>query len=361
MLDPGLRPALEKEAARHRALEQELEDPAVTGDPARLRAVLREVGQLQKRVSRYREYLEWERRLEEARQMARDEADPELCELAREEVAQLEPRLEERGESLKQELLSRHEFSGRNVILEVRAGTGGDEATLFAQDLLRMYQRYCERQGFRWEDLGIQRSEVGGIKEATASIEGPGAFDCLHFESGTHRVQRVPTTETQGRIHTSAATVAVLAEPEEVEVKILDSELKIDTYRAGGPGGQNVNKTSSAIRITHLPSGLVVVCQDESSQHKNKSKAMRTLRTRLFELEQSQRKAERDSERREQIGTGDRSEKIRTYNFPQDRVTDHRIKQSFHNLPAILDGELDELIDALRQHEVDRRLESMRN
>ena len=358
MLEPGIRSALTAESERLDALQAQLEDPAVTGDPKRLRSVIQESGKLQKRVDRFREYLDLERRLLEAEEMIAD-SDEEMQSLAEEERSSLLPKVEAMAESLKLELLSRHEFSDRNVVLEIRAGTGGDEATLFVADLVRMYSRSAERHGFRWDAISQQSSEVGGFREFVASIEGDSVFDHYRFESGTHRVQRVPSTETQGRIHTSAATVAVLAEPEDVEVDIKASDLKVDTFRAGGPGGQNVNKTSSAIRITHEPSGLVVICQDESSQHKNKAKAMRNLRSRLFELQQQQQKDQRDTARRDQIGSGDRSEKIRTYNFPQDRVTDHRIKQSFHNLPAIMDGDVDALIDALRQHELERRLQAM--
>jgi peptide chain release factor 1 len=359
MLDEGIRNALETEKQRFEELQNSLADPEVMANATRLRALARQSGALQRRVTLFKEYLELERRYEDAVDMSRTESDAEMKELARQEFRDLEPDVEERAELLKRDLLSRDRFSDRNVIVEIRAGTGGGEATLFANDLARMYQRFAERHSFKFEEMSLHRSEVGGIKEITFSIEGASVYDHFRFESGTHRVQRVPSTETQGRIHTSAATVAVLPEPEDLEVEIKDSDLKVETFRAGGPGGQNVNKTSSAVRITHLPSQVVVSCQDESSQHKNKSKAMRTLRSRLFEVQQRAQKEERDSSRRAQIGTGDRSEKIRTYNFPQDRVTDHRVKQSFHNLPAILDGDLDGLVDALRQFEVDQRLQEM--
>ena len=291
--------------------------------------------------------------------MAGQDDDADMQGLALEECETLRPQIEALELRLTGELLTQHRFSDRNVILEIRAGTGGDEATLFAADLARMYQRYAERHRFKFEELNCHRSEVGGVKEFVASLEGAGVFDLLRFESGGHRVQRVPATETQGRTHTSAATVAVMPEPEGVEVQVKDADLRIETFRAGGPGGQKVNKTSSAVRITHEPSGLVVSCQDEASQHKNKAKALRTLRSRLFELQERTQREERDSERRQKIGSGDRSEKVRTYNFPQDRVTDHRIRRNFHNLPAILDGSLDELIEALRQFEIEQRLQEM--
>jgi len=359
MLHPAVRATLEAEAQRAAELQELLSRPDVARDPARLKSLLLETGRLEKRAKRFVELKRCERGAEEAAAVALAEGDGELRALALEEESTLRARADRLGEELQSELLARHRFSDRNIILEVRAGTGGDEASLFAADLARMYQRHAERRGFRFEEIGSSRSEVGGYREFLASIEGADVFDTLRFESGVHRVQRVPATEAQGRIHTSTATVAVLPEPEDVEVEVREGDLKIDTFRAGGPGGQAVNKTSSAIRVTHVPSGLVVICQDERSQSRNRSKALRTLRSRLFEMQQARSRSERASDRRDQIGTGERSEKIRTYNFPQDRVTDHRVKRSFHPLSAILDGDLDEIVAELRRHETEERLRAL--
>ena len=276
-------------------------------------------------------------------------SDPEMAALAGQELGALDPRIEELERQLKVQLLPKDTADEKSAILEVRAGTGGGEAALFAGDLFRMYQRYADRLGWKVSVLSASESATGGYKEVIANITGKGVFARLKFESGVHRVQRVPETEAQGRIHTSAATVAVLPEAEEVDIKIDDKDLRIDVFRASGPGGQSVNTTDSAVRITHLPSGLVVSQQDEKSQHKNKAKAMKVLRARLYELERSKRDAERAQDRRSQIGTGDRSERIRTYNFPQGRVTDHRIGFTTHQLYLVLEGEpaLDEIIDAL--------------
>lgn len=288
--------------------------------------------------------------------MTRD-ADEELRQIATEELQEIEARLPEAERALAIKLLPRDAADDRAAMLEVRAGTGGDEAALFAGDLLRMYQRYAEEQGWRFELISASASEVGGYKEAVASISGAGVFARLKFESGVHRVQRVPATESGGRIHTSAATVAVLPEAEDVDVQIDDKDLRIDVYRSSGPGGQSVNTTDSAVRITHLPSGLVVIQQDEKSQHKNKAKAMKVLRTRLFELERERLASERAGARKSMVGSGDRSERIRTYNFPQGRVTDHRINLTLHKLDAILEGPgLSELTDALIAEDEAQRL-----
>jgi peptide chain release factor 1 len=290
------------------------------------------------------------REREDLKQLVDDPAsDPEMTALADEELGALDLKIEELERQLKVQLIPKDAADEKSAILEVRAGTGGEEAALFAGDLFRMYQRYADRHGWKVAVLSASESATGGYKEVIANITGRGVFARLKFESGVHRVQRVPETEAQGRIHTSAATVAVLPEAEEVDIKIDDKDLRIDVFRASGPGGQSVNTTDSAVRITHLPSGLVVSQQDEKSQHKNKAKAMKVLRARLYELERAKRDAERAQDRRSQIGTGDRSERIRTYNFPQGRVTDHRIGFTTYQLPMVLEGApaLDEVIDAL--------------
>ena len=288
--------------------------------------------------------------------MTRD-ADEELRQIASEELFDIEVKLPEAERALAIKLLPRDAADERAAMLEVRAGTGGDEAALFAGDLLRMYQRFAEAQGWRFELISASASDVGGYKEAVASISGPGVFAKLKFESGVHRVQRVPATESGGRIHTSAATVAVLPEAEDVDVQIDDKDLRIDVYRSSGPGGQSVNTTDSAVRITHLPTGLVVIQQDEKSQHKNKAKALKVLRTRLFEMERERLANERAGARKSMVGSGDRSERIRTYNFPQGRVTDHRINLTLHKLPEILEGPaLGEMVDALVAEDEAERL-----
>jgi peptide chain release factor 1 len=284
---------------------------------------------------------------------------PEIREMAQEEMAALQARLPEAERDLALKLLPRDAADERAAMLEIRAGTGGDEAALFAGDLLRMYQRYAESRGWRFETISASQSDAGGFKEAIASVTGQGVFARLKFESGVHRVQRVPVTESGGRIHTSAATVAVLPEAEEVDVQIDDKDLRIDVYRSSGPGGQSVNTTDSAVRITHLPTGLVVIQQDEKSQHKNKAKALKVLRTRLYELERERLASERAGARKSMVGSGDRSERIRTYNFPQGRVTDHRINLTLHRLPEILEGQLDELIGALTAEDEAERLASL--
>jgi peptide chain release factor 1 len=287
------------------------------------------------------------------------EADEELRQMAADELVENQQKLEAAERDLALKLLPRDAADERAAMLEIRAGTGGDEAALFAGDLLRMYQRYAETKGWRFELISASAPEMGGYKEAIASVTGQGVFARLKFESGVHRVQRVPVTESGGRIHTSAATVAVLPEAEDVDVQINDADLRIDVYRSSGPGGQSVNTTDSAVRITHLPTGLVVIQQDEKSQHKNKAKALKVLRTRLYELERSRIADERAGARKSMVGSGDRSERIRTYNFPQGRVTDHRINLTLHRLPEILEGQLDELIGALIAEDEAERLASL--
>ena len=288
--------------------------------------------------------------------IAEPETDAEMKEMAEEEFAQLKEKVPELEEKLQVMLLPKDLADNKNAILEIRAGTGGDEAGLFAANLFRMYQRYAENRKWKFELLSLNETGIGGYKEAIASISGPGVFARLKFESGVHRVQRVPETESSGRIHTSAATVAVMPEAEEVDIKVEEKDLRIDVFRASGPGGQSVNTTDSAVRITHLPSGIVVSQQDEKSQHKNKAKAMKVLRARLYEAERQKAAAERAETRKSQIGSGDRSERIRTYNYPERRVTDHRIGLTLHKLDRMMDGDLDEVIDALTADDQARRL-----
>ena len=324
-----------------------LANPDVARDTSRLRALGREHTRLAP-IARVAEQLRRLRdELSQAREMA-DEADPELVALAQGELARIPAEIEALEAGLHDLLLPRDPHDDRDAILELRAGTGGDEAALFCADLYRMYQRFVERHGLAWEPISVSDGNVGGIKEAIVAVRGVDAYGLLRRESGVHRVQRVPSTETQGRIHTSAATVAVLPEAEEVDVRIDQNDLKIDVFRSSGPGGQSVNTTDSAVRITHLPTGLVVSQQDQKSQLQNKLKAMEVLRARLLDRMIAEQEAARSHERRAMVGTGDRSGKIRTYNYPQSRVTDHRINLSVHNLADVMDGRLDELVDALR-------------
>lgn len=332
---------------RYEALMQALADPAIFAQPDRYQQVAKERADLEKAVSTYREYQRVVRELEEAEALAQTEQDPELRELAKIEQATLRQRRDDLELRLKDLLVPKDPYANRNIIMEIRAGAGGDEAGLFAGDLFRMYSRFAERNRWKVEVLESSGTALGGFKEIIFGIQGKGAYSRLKYESGVHRVQRVPETEASGRIHTSTATVAVLPEAEEVDLKIRPDEIEIETYRAGGAGGQNVNKVETAVRIRHLPSGLVVSCQDERSQHQNREKAMRILRARLLERELQRRQQEIARQRRQQVGSGDRSEKIRTYNFPQNRLTDHRIGLSLHRLDAILDGDLDELTTAL--------------
>ena len=327
-------------------LEGLLSDPEVVRDRAAYQKYAREHSEISEIVSSFREYQKVDQELDESLELLKD-SDPEIKHLAREEVDRLTQRKEEIEEELKKLLIPKDPLDDKNVLLEIRAGTGGDEAGLFAGDLYKMYSRYAEARNWKMEVMDHHTTGVGGLKEVIVMVKGKGAYSRLKFESGTHRVQRVPTTETQGRIHTSAVTVAVLPEAEDVEVDIDPNELRIDVFRSAGPGGQSVNTTDSAVRITHLPSGLVVSCQDEKSQHKNKAKAMKVLRARLLDKITKEQDAKRSEERRSQVGSGDRSERIRTYNFPQGRVTDHRIGLTLYKLEIILQGELDEIIDGL--------------
>ena len=341
---------LEQIEARYEALTEEMSLPEVYSDPANYAKLNKQHRSLGEIVEKYREWKQLKSELAGARELFDLADDEEMRELARAEVSSLEERIQKSEEDLRVLLLPRDPNDEKNVILEIRAGTGGDEATLFAAEVLRMYGRYAERQGWKMEILDASESGIGGLKEAFAEISGDKVYSRLKHESGVHRVQRVPQTETSGRIHTSAITVAVLPEAEEVDVKINQNDLRIDTFCSSGPGGQSVNTTYSAVRITHMPTGLVVSMQDEKSQIKNREKAMRVLRARLQELEEQKQHEALASERKQMVGSGDRSEKIRTYNFKENRVTDHRIGLTIHQLDLIMDGALDEFINALVTH-----------
>src|SRR3989475_113683 len=347
---------LEQIESRYDELTQQLSSPEVLADSARYQKLARTHGELSEVVEKYREWKQIEKHLRGAQQMLIEAEDAEMKQLAHEEERQLLARKEVVERELRRLLLPRDPNDEKNVILEIRAGTGGDEAALFAAELFRMYSRYAESQGWRVEVLESSPSSLGGLKEVVASIQGEKVYSKLKYESGPHRVQRVPATEQQGRIHTSAATVAVLPEADEIDIKIDPKDIRIDTFCSSGPGGQSVNTTYSAVRITHLPTGLVVSQQDEKSQIKNKAKAMRVLRARLYEMEQEKQHQQIAAERRGQIKSGDRSEKIRTYNFPQNRVTDHRIGLTLHQLTDVMDGKLDPFVDALVTHYEAERL-----
>ncbi len=354
---------IEKVAAidrRYEELNQLMADPTVATDPSRLSELAREASEIEPVVNEYRAWLADQAELDGAQQMLAElpEAD-ELAEMARAEVERLTAEQARREERLRVLLIPKDPADDKNVIVEVRAGTGGDEAALFAGDLFRMYARWAERHGLKTEIMSQSETGIGGFKEVIFQVKGRGAYSRLKFESGVHRVQRVPVTEAQGRIHTSTATVAVLPEADEVDVQIAPGDVRVDVFRASGPGGQSVNTTDSAIRVTHLPTGLVVSCQDEKSQLQNRAKAMQILRARLYQMEQERLANERSEARRGQVGSGERSEKIRTYNFPQNRVTDHRIGKTTYNLVGFLDGDLDDFIEELASTDQTERLQAI--
>ena len=354
-----MRERLDEIVQRYEELTEELSKPEVASDPSRLRDLGKKHAELGIIVTAYRAYLEALRQAEEARTIAKDESDPDMVAYLRGEEAAADSRAEVLEKRLELLLLPKDPNDDRNVVLEIRAGTGGQEAALFAGELFEMYQRYGERRRYKTEVLSSSPAEIGGFKEVVLEVRGNGAFSRLKHESGVHRVQRIPVTESGGRIHTSTATVAVMAEAEEVDVVINPDDLEIDVFRSSGPGGQSVNTTDSAVRVTHKPSGIVVAVQEERSQRQNKEKAMRYLRSRLLQMAQQEQQEAQAATRKEQVGTGERSEKIRTYNFPQNRVTDHRINVSVHNLPAFMAGDIDELVDTLLERE--RREQLMRD
>jgi peptide chain release factor 1 len=355
----NLEDKLDKLVDNYKKLNSKLSDPEVINDSNKYQKLLKKHAKIKKIVDKYKEYKEVKEGIEEAEEMMELDDDPEMKALFEEEIAELKPKKEKLQEMLPIMLLPDDPNDEKNVIVEIRAGAGGDEAALFAADLYRMYSHYAEGKGWKVEMMNVNESSSGGFKEIIFTIEGTDIFKYLKYESGVHRVQRVPSTESSGRIHTSTATVAVLPEAEEVDVEINTNDLTIDTFRSSGPGGQSVNTTDSAIRITHNPTGLTVSCQDEKSQHKNKAKAMRILRARLQEKKEQEKQKERAEARKSQVGTGDRSEKIRTYNFPQGRVSDHRINLTLHQLDKILDGDLDPVVEALIEEDNIKRLEKI--
>ncbi len=338
---------LERLKARFTEVETDIQNPDLIRDAARYKETMREHAYLSRLMEEYRHYRETEKGIADAKELVREADDAEIREMAKEELKELEAKLEASEAELKVLLIPPDPLEEKNIIMEIRGGTGGEEAALFAADLFRMYARYAESKGWKYEVMSSNETELGGYKEITFSISGKYVYGSLRYESGVHRVQRVPETEASGRIQTSAATVAVLPEAEETEIDIRPQDLRIDVMRAGGPGGQCVNTTDSAVRLTHIPTGIVVIQQDEKSQIKNKAKAMRVLRTRLFELEENKKNAERAANRKSQVGSGDRSERIRTYNFPQNRLTDHRINLTLYKLDAVMQGDLTELVEAL--------------
>ena len=333
---------------RFSELEAQLSDPAVMQDMKKYSELMKEHATSKEIVDSYALYKKTVSQLEEAKEMAGSESDPELKEMAKEEIKELEEQKENQIKELRILLIPKDPMDLKNIIMEIRAGTGGDEAALFAADLFRMYSKYAELKKWKIEIMSSHESGLGGFKEIVFSVSGKNVYENMKFESGVHRVQRIPETESGGRIHTSAVTVAVLPEAEETDIQINPEDLKIDVYRSSGPGGQCVNTTDSAVRMTHIPTGLVVICQDEKSQIKNRAKALRVLRSRLYEMEEAKKQKERSEARKNQVGSGDRSERIRTYNFPQNGLTDHRINLTLYKLDLIINGDLDELLDALK-------------
>jgi peptide chain release factor 1 len=357
-LRPRIQQKLDGMAARHAQLLAEVADPEVGKRPERLAAIQRELGALARPVVAYAELQRLHAQIAEHEALLQPGGDRELTDLARAELPELQARAQTGAQALIEMLLAGQGDDRRDCIVEIRAGTGGEEAALFARDLADLYQRYAARMGWTVEPLHTADADHGGCKEVIFALHGTDVFHFMQFESGGHRVQRVPETEAKGRVHTSAATVAVLPEVEDVEIAIVDKDLKIDTYRSSGAGGQHVNKTESAVRITHLPTGVVVACQDERSQHKNRERAMKLLRARLYEQQKRAQQAARAAERKEQVGSGDRSERIRTYNFPQDRLTDHRLHRNF-SLAQTMEGKLEPIVDALLADDRERRLEQL--
>ena len=349
---------LEAIEQRYRELESEMSRPEVAANYDQLQALAREHSELREIIAIVSDYRRLQTALAQAREVVQEGGDPDFVALAREEIERDEAHVEELEGKLRRALIPKGKYDDKDVIVEIRAAAGGEEASLFAGDLFRMYSRYAERQGWRVEVLDSHESDLGGFKEIVFEVRGRGAYSRLKYESGVHRVQRVPETEAQGRIHTSTATVAVLPEADDVDFHVDDKDLRIDIFNAGGHGGQNVQKNATAVRITHVPTGVVAVCQDERSQLKNKTKAMSVLRARLLDMELARQRQEIDSNRRAQVGSGDRAEKIRTYNYPQDRMTDHRVGYTRHNLPDLLDGNLDDVVDALSEQEQARALEA---
>ncbi|MFH1382450.1 MAG: peptide chain release factor 1 [Chloroflexota bacterium] len=348
---------LEQIDKQYQALEDQIARPEIAADPKQLQKLAQERAGLENVVTRYREYKTTVKSLEETKGMLNDGLDEEMKTLVKQEIEALEAKLDHQLQELKLALLPKDAYDEKDIIVEIRSGVGGEEAGLFAADLFRMYSRYAQSKGWNVDVINTSDSGIGGFKEITFEVKGKGAYSRFKYEKGVHRVQRVPTTEASGRIHTSTATVAVLPQAEDVEIGINPDDLRIDIYHSGGAGGQNVNKVETAVRITHLPTGLVVTCQDERSQLRNKMKAMAHLRARLLDIERRKQEEEMAKQRHSQIGGGERAEKIRTYNFPQDRLTDHRIGLNLHNLPRILAGDLDPLIDALATSDQTQQLE----